>query len=86
MGLIHRVDICLRVWCPTSWKIFEIYRSFLILFIPFIIMLVTYTKICIELWKMPNSRKKLTETPHENIKYVVMNILIILNKCSFFFL
>ena len=48
------------VWEPVPWRIFEIYRSTLILLLPFTIMSITYTKICIELWRMPN-RRKLTE-------------------------
>ena len=56
IGLHKDVDVCVRVWCPTCWKIFEIYRSTIILFIPFFIMLFTYTRICLVMWKMPAVR------------------------------
>ncbi|CAF0954937.1 unnamed protein product [Brachionus calyciflorus] len=61
VGLHNQVYICVRKWSSLNWKIFEIYRSTIILFIPFFIMLFTYTKICVKLWKMPDSRRKLTE-------------------------
>ena len=61
-GIENQVYICIRVWSPLNWKLFEIYRSTIILILPFSIMLFTYTKICIKLWKMPDSRRKLTES------------------------
>lgn len=75
VGLKQDVDICIRVWCETEWKIFEIYRSLLILVIPFSIMLITYTKICIELWKMPKTRRFLIESSNnaqESIGYLYL--------------
>lgn len=61
-GINRQVFICIRVWSPINWKLFEIYRSSIILVVPLSIMIFTYTKICVKLWKMPDSRRKLTES------------------------
>ena len=47
IGKIDKVEICYRVWEPLQWKIFEIYRTLLLLIIPCSIILVSYSLICI---------------------------------------
>jgi hypothetical protein len=47
IGSQIKVDICIRVWSPFAWKLFEIYRTLLLLLIPCIIIFVSYCLICI---------------------------------------
>ncbi len=57
VGLVA-VDVCARVWCPRAWRIFEIYRTLILLVFPFTIMAFCYIKISLELYSMPIIRKK----------------------------
>nr|QVK45903.1 G protein-coupled receptor [Proales similis] len=59
---MHPVDVCYRVWDPVSWKLFETYRSLLILVVPMFIMTFTYVRVCLTLWKLAETREKLTQS------------------------
>ena len=73
----EKTEVCFRVWCEVPGRIFEIYRTSLLLLIPFSIMLVTYSVICIELWEMPNSRRSLREEicSSSNIRLIMIELI-----------
>jgi hypothetical protein len=55
------IFICIRIWSPNAWIIFEIYRLLIVLLIPLVITVFAYSKICYHLWKVPSNRIKLTQ-------------------------
>ncbi len=67
IGNDYSVEICERVWCSTAGKVFEVYRTLIILVIPFLILVYSYTKICYELKLMSSKRKNLTEDYELNV-------------------
>lgn len=58
LGYIDKIDVCMKVWCDGAWRIFEIYRTVLLLVIPFSIMAYCYFRISLELYSLPIIRRK----------------------------
>lgn len=54
---IDPIDICSKVWCKTPWRIFETYRTLILLIIPFFIMGYCYIRISAELYQLPIKKK-----------------------------
>lgn len=55
---LSKVDVCMKVWCNGAWQIFEIYRTLLLLVIPFGVMSYCYIYISMELYTLPILRRK----------------------------
>ncbi len=65
---IVAVEVCARVWCPQAWRIFEIYRTLLLLVFPFGIMAFCYIKISLELYTMTIIKKKQPQNKNLAVK------------------